>query len=179
MTKKKPKKRPSDARQRRLAPLTSAMKKSPTFSGLVPKPGRPKSRLRQKLRNQLDRELAWLGMPHKSDLELARILSTPGLREKYRRLTPGVGPLSPQGAKTYEEISKRLRTFRREIANAQRRIWGPKIRSVPLQQKNRLNNFGRAEINRQVLATCGKCFRDGVYVGPCFCLPNRLNNFGH
>ena len=131
-------KKPSGAQRGRLALLMRAMKNGPLFAR-----GRPEgvTERREKLQEQLRKELAWLGMPYKSDLELAKLLSTPSLRNAYHRSNPD-GPLHPHGAATYKGIKPR--TFHREIAIAQHYVWGgPKVRGLPLQLKDRLNNFGQ------------------------------------
>jgi hypothetical protein len=131
------KKKPSGFQRKKLSRMRAKL------SGIIPfappKRGRPKgiTTQHQKLQEHLRKELAWLGMPHKADLALAKLLSMPRLREEYL-----LNEITPHRGEAYQGIKERA--FRREIAIAQRYVWGgPKIRSLPLQHKARLNNFGQ------------------------------------
>jgi hypothetical protein len=106
-----PRKRLSGAQRRAFA---RAIKAGAFFGLLRPgKSGRPKGLAgrTEKRRERLHKDLAWIGRPDLSDLALARMLLTD---RKYRD--------------GYRGISER--SLRREVALAQRRIWGAKMRGA-------------------------------------------------
>ena len=120
--KKPSRKKPSGAHRDALARAkNNNWPTSPIQPGTV---GRPKgvSERRQKLRLQLHRDLAWLGLPYKPDLYsfLAENLKDPDWRAQYE-WPPGCPPGCP---KVYRTID--TRHFRREIAFVHQIIWGKK-----------------------------------------------------
>jgi hypothetical protein len=148
-----------------------------------PKRGRPKGETKrhQELQNQIYRDLAQLGLPYGPNLYtyLTKNLPDPKFRAQYQLAVAdfdaGHFRETDECPQAYKIIGERH--FRREIASVHRKIRGwHENRSLgqrwwqahTVQEQARAKSKFRQSVRGR--GGCSKCFRKGVYVGPCYCL---------